>query len=200
VVSTPWVVWTLVAINLSSAVIGYLYWYGDVLLGAPWWAWPFVPDSPLSASLWAAALLALYYGRTWSFLVLLAITGSMKYGLWTPWFWFVNYLTRGEFHLEAAVMTLSHLGMVLQGLLLVPLLAFRLRDVVLVGAWYGFNDLHDYLLGQRPRIPNPESFALIRGFAVASTVVLVLAWLVLALRRRREPRADPRGQRAAGSA
>jgi uncharacterized membrane protein YpjA len=192
------VVWTLVAIHLPGAVIGYLYWYGDLILRAPWWGVPFVPDSPLSATLMAAALLSLHYRRSSMLLPLLAVTGSIKYGLWAPWFWLINYAANGEFHFEAATMTAVHLGMAAEAVALIPLLSFRLRDVALVALWYGFNDLHDYAIGQLPRVPNPEDIALIAGFAVASTVVLVLLWLGLALNGRRGRAAPAPGQRAAG--
>src|SRR5664279_6254154 len=47
-VGNPWIVWSLVAVNLISSAAGYVYWYGDSILAAPPYFWPFVPDSPLS--------------------------------------------------------------------------------------------------------------------------------------------------------
>ncbi len=179
VVSTPWVVWALVGINLSSAVLGYIYWYGDAILASPPYFWPFVPDSPLSATLFALALLAYHRGRPVPLLGLLAVTGCIKYGLWTDWVWFTNSLSGGAYDLEAVVLSLNHFGMVLEGLTLLPLLSFGLREVALVAAWYGANDLVDYALGHRPRLPNPEDLQLIAGFSVATTGVLSLIWLVL---------------------
>lgn len=184
-VATPWVVWTLVAINLGSAVVGYLYWYGDALLRTPLYFWPFVPDSPLSATLWAAALLALHYQKRLPFLVLLAVTGSIKYGLWTDWVWFTNSLSGGGYDVEAIVLSVNHFGMVLEGLALLPLVSFGMRHVAGVAAWYGFNDLVDYVLGYGPRVPNPEDLDLIAVFAAATTLVLVLTWSILARHRGR---------------
>ncbi|MBU2602759.1 MAG: DUF1405 domain-containing protein [Actinobacteria bacterium] len=182
VVSTSWIVWTLVAINLLSAVSGYIYWYGPDILAAPLYLWPFVPDSPLSATLWAFALLAFHYGRRWEFLGLLAVTGCVKYGLWTDWVWFTNALSGGRYSIEAVVLSANHFGMVLEGLLLVPLLRPRLHHALLVAVWYGINDLVDYGFGSHPRVPNPEDIGLITAFAIGSTVILVLWWFVRAHR------------------
>lgn len=184
-VQTPWVVWSLVAINLVSSVAGYIYWYGSDILAAPLYIWPFVPDSPLSATLWAVALLAFHKGRRWSLLGLLAATGSIKYGLWTDWVWLTNAIASGgTYDLEAVVLSLNHFGMAIEGVLLLPLLLFRLRHVVPVILWYAANDLVDYVLGYRPKLPNPESLDLIAAFAFGTTAVLGILWLLLAWRLR----------------
>ncbi|MCL5942367.1 MAG: DUF1405 domain-containing protein [Actinobacteria bacterium] len=177
-------VWALVAINLGSSVAGYLYWYGKDILAAPLYLWPFVPDSPLSATLWALALLAFHRRLRWHALGLLAATGSIKYGLWTDWVWFTNALSGGRYTLEAVVLSANHFGMVLEGLVLLPLLAFRLRDVAFAATWYALNDLVDYGLGSHPRVPNPQDLGLITTFAVGTTIVLTGVWLAVALQRR----------------
>ena len=185
VVSTPWVVYTLVAVDLAAAIAGYIYWYGSDILASPLYLWPFVPDSPLSGTLVAIALLALHRGRHWEFLGLMAATGAIKYGLWTDWYWFTNVLSGGHYTFEAVHLSASHFAMVIQGLLLLPFLRPRLRHVLFVAAWYGLNDLTDYAFGSHPRIPNPQDLGLIAGFAVVSTIALCSAWLVWALVRRR---------------
>jgi uncharacterized membrane protein YpjA len=183
VVETSWVMWPLVIFILVNALLGYLYWYGDSLRESPFYFWPFVPDSPLSVTLLAFFLLALHYRRPAPLLGLMAVTGCVKYGLWTVWYWFTNYLSGGSYDLEAIVLSLNHLAMVIGALLLLPLFTFGLREVVITGLWYGLNDLVDYVLGLRPRVPNPEDIELIAGFAVGTTIVLTLIWLVMALKR-----------------
>lgn len=185
-VSTPWVVWIIVAINLASAVAGYIYWYGADILAAPVYLWPFVPDSPLSATLVAFALLAFHRGHRWELLGLMAVTGSVKYGLWTDWVWFTNALSGGRYSMEAVVLSANHFGMVLEGLVLLPLLRPRLRHVLFVAAWYGFNDLIDYGFGSHPRVPNPEDLGVIAVFAIGSTVVLCALWAARVLWRGSE--------------
>ncbi len=185
IVSTPWVVYTLLVVNLGGAVAGYIYWYGSDILASPFYLWPFVPDSPLSATLLPLAFLAFFRGRRWELLGLMAATGCIKYGLWTDWYWFTNMLSGGRYTLEAIVLSLNHLGMALEGILLLPLLRPRLRHVLFVAAWYGLNDFIDYGMGRHPRIPNPEDLGLITWFAVASTIVICAVWLIWVVRRRR---------------
>lgn len=184
-VSTRWVVYTLVVVNLVVSLAGYIYWYGDDIVASPPYLWPFVPDSPLSGTLVAIALLAFHRGRHWEFLGLMAATGAIKYGLWTDWYWFVNALSGGSYSFEAIHLSASHFAMVLEGLLLLPLLRPRLRHALFVTAWYGLNDLVDYAFGSHPRIPNPQDLGLITAFAVGSTIVICLAWFAwVALRAR----------------
>jgi uncharacterized membrane protein YpjA len=57
------------------------------------------------------------------------------------------------------------------------------RDVLIVAAWYGINDLLDYGIGPHPRIPNPWDFTTITIFAVGTTVALSVFWLILARSR-----------------
>jgi uncharacterized membrane protein YpjA len=182
---TPWVAWTLAAINFGAAVLGYLYWYGDKILDSPWYLWPLVPDSPLSATLMGAAILAFHKGRRWNLLGLFAATGSIKYGAWTIWVWLTNYLSGGGYSLQAVVMSLSHLGMIALGVALLPQLRVRFHHVALVALWFGLNDILDYHFGTRPPVPNPQDIGSIESFAVLTTVVLVVCWLIMALRQRR---------------
>ena len=184
-VRTPWAVWTLVAINMTSSVAGYLYWYGGDILAAPVYFWPFVPDSPLSATLWALALLTFHRGKGSQFLGLLAVTGCIKYGLWADWYWLVTERLGHPYTLEGIVLSVNHFGMVLEGVVLLPLLRPRYRTVLPVIAWYAANDLVDYALGYYPRIPDMAGFAPVRAFALSSTVVLGSLWLFWAWRNQR---------------
>lgn len=183
-VYTPWVVWTIVLVNLVNSAVGYVYWYGSEILAAPVYLWPFVPDSPLSGTLLAFALLAFHRGRRWELLGLLAVTGGIKYGLWTDWVWLTNALSGGRYTVEAVVLSANHFAMVVEGLLLLPLLRPRLWHILFVAAWYGFNDLTDYGFGRHPGVPNPEDIRVITIFAVASTAVLCALWFVRFLRSR----------------
>ena len=191
VVRTPWAVWTLVTINLTSSVAGYLYWYGSDILAAPVYFWPFVPDSPLSATLWAFALLTFYRGKGSQFLGLLAVTGCIKYGLWTDWVWMITARLGHPYTLEAVVLSANHFGMVLEGVVLLPLLRPRYRTVLPVIAWYVANDFVDYALGYYPRIPDMAGFVPIRAFALGTTAMLSLVWLFWARRNERALRRSP---------
>lgn len=104
----------LVIINLLGSVYGY-YWYREQLAGTPFYAWPFVPDSPLSTTLFALALGASLAGVERVFLTIIACTASIKYGLWAlaviSHFWWLG----GAVTFVESMLWLSHLGMVVQG-------------------------------------------------------------------------------------
>ena len=186
---TPWVVWTIVFIDLSAALAGLILWYGRDVLAAPPYLWPFVPDSPLSAALGGAALWAIHRRGRADLLGLLAVMGLIKYGLWADWYWFVPSLHGFAYTFEGIHLSISHFGMVLQGLALLPLIAPRLPQTLLVIMWYLANDVVDYRLGYYPRIPYPQFYTDVRDFALATTAVLSTIWLVLtALRWFRRPK------------
>lgn len=179
IVATPWTLWTIVAINLGAAIPGYIFWYGDDIADAPSYLLPFIPDSPLSVTLMGFALIVLHRGGRAPLLGLLACTGAIKYGLWTDFVWFQDWLQGGSYSFQAVHLSLSHFGMVLEGLVVLPLLAPRLMEIVVVQLWYGANDVVDYVLGYHPRGPDPGDIDMIARFSVATTIVLGAAWLVL---------------------
>jgi len=186
-VLTPAIAWLLVVVNLGSAVPGYLFWYGDSLSAAPWYLWLFVPDSPLSVTFMGIALVAFHYGRRWEFLGLLATGACMKYGLWTDFVWFTDYLAGGKYDFVAILMSLTHFGMVVEGLILSMFLRFRPLPVLLASLFLIVNDVVDYVFGYHPPIPNPEDLGSITWFSVGTTAVIVCSWTALCWARWRNP-------------
>lgn len=194
VIETPAILWLLVVVNLGSAVPGYLFWYGDSLGRAPWYLWLFVPDSPLAVTFMGIALIAFHYGRRWETLGLVASGACMKYGLWTVFIWFTNYLSGGEYHFTAILMSLTHFGMVVEGLILSVYLRFRPIPLLIASLFLIVNDIVDYGLGYHPPLPNPQDLGLITRFSVAETAVIVLFWIVMAvMAARRAPAAEVPG-------
>jgi uncharacterized membrane protein YpjA len=188
VVVTP-VVWLIVVINLGSAVAGYIYWYGDAIVSAPWYFWLFVPDSPLSVTFMAAALAAFHYGRRWEFLGLLATGTCMKFGLWTVLVWFTNYLSGGHYHFMAVLMSVTHFLMIVEGLILTAFLRFKPIPVAIAALFLIVNDVVDYASSYHPRLPNPEDVGVVARFSIATTVVIVVFWIVMAWVSWRRPAA-----------
>jgi len=190
-VRTPAVVWLLVLINLGSAIPGYLFWYGDSLSRAPWYFWLFVPDSPLSVTFMGAALVAFHYGRRWDLLGLLATGTCIKYGLWTDFVWLTNYVSGGEYHFTAILMSVTHFGMFVEGLVLTGLLRFRPLPVLVASLFLVGNDLVDYALGYHPPLPNPGDLGAITRFSVAETAVIIVLWVVAAVLSYQRARTAP---------
>lgn len=191
VVMTPAIMWFLVVVLAGSAVAGYIYWYGNSILAAPWYLWLFVPDSPLSVTLMAAALVAFHFGHHWDLLGLVAAGTCIKYGIWTDFVWFTDYLSGGDYHSAAILMSATHFGMVILGLIIAVFLRFRLVAVAVTSLFLIVNDIVDYVLGYHPNLPNPEDVPAIWRFSVATTAVLVAWFVIMAWVARR-----PAGRRA----
>lgn len=115
----------LVALAVLAGVWGFTSFYGPQYPRVPAYAWPFVPDSPLSTTAWLVAAVAIklgwdkratFGGKTWAFFANWAAMMNIKVGLWTV---FVLLYYYGHFFgaggLEAAfqwVLVASHAGMV----------------------------------------------------------------------------------------
>jgi len=185
VIHMPAIAWLLILVNLASAVAGYLYWYGGALSRAPLYVWPFVPDSPLAVTLMAGAILSFHYRRAIEFLGLVAAGACIKYGVWTDFVWFTNSLSGGGYPFDAVLMSLTHFGMIIEGLIIMRFLRFRPLPVVLASLFLAVNDFVDYALGYHPSVPNPQDLDLIMPFSVGTTAVIVLFWLSAAWFRGR---------------
>jgi uncharacterized membrane protein YpjA len=184
VIGSP-IMWLLLTVNIGGAVAGYIFWYGDSLSAAPFYLWPFVPDSPLSVTLMGFALLLFHFNRRLEFLGLLAAGMCMKYGIWTDFVWFTDYLAGGEYHFVAVLMSLTHFGMVIQGFILSPYLRFRPVHALLAALFLVVNDVVDYVFGYHPPLPNPEDLGGITAFSLATTAAIVAFWAFMVLRPRR---------------
>lgn len=196
VVMSP-VVWLVVAADLLGAVLGYVYWYGDRLAETPWYLWIFIPDCPLAATFMAGALVAFHYGRRWDFLGLLAAGTCIKYGVWTVVLWIANDLRGGSYDLESVVMSVTHLIMIVQGLMLTGLLRFRPVPVVLASLFLILNDVVDYATVHAPRVPRIVGVEFMSRVSIAMTVIIVVFWTVMAwvFFRRKRQRATASGGR-----
>jgi uncharacterized membrane protein YpjA len=150
-------VWPVVVVNLVGTAFGFWY-YGfhpfsaDVVTwqfaGEPAVMWPFVPDSPVATLFIALAFAAWKLGRPNAYLNALAFFGCWKLGLWTP----VVLVVFADGFLASTALPLyvflvgSHLAMVAEGFVLHRFADFPLRAVAVAAAWYGLNDVVDYLL------------------------------------------------------
>lgn len=173
------IAWLLVAANLGSSLAGYIYWYGDSILAAPWYFWIFVPDCPLAGTLMGFALLAFHYGRRWDFLGLLAAGTCIKYGLWTVVFWAANYHAGGGYDLESIIMSITHFIMIIEGLILTTFLRFRILPVLVASLFLVANDLVDYVAGYHPGVPDTVDIGYMARWAIGMTVVIVVFWIAM---------------------
>lgn len=182
--STPqglWAVaiWVVALADLAGAIAGYTYWYGSTILASPWYYWIFVPDCPIAATLMGAALIAYLLGRKWQILGFLAVGTCIKYGLWTVVSWGTEFAHGGLVDLEGVSMSVTHFLLLVQGVVLLWLLKFRVLPVVLASVYLVANDLVDYVARQYPRLPESVDVWAMTVVAVATTAVIIVFWTVM---------------------
>lgn len=168
--------WFLLVTNGIGAVSGY-FWYEGQLATTSWYGWFFVPDSPLSATLFTLALAGWLGQRQWSLFYLLATTAVIKYGVWAV-ILIVDYWVRGGQPTFLEVMLfLSHIGMAVEGVIYLRHLAISAGQVGLIAVWMLFSDWIDYGRGLHPYLYRPDQWLLAMLLAVSLSVVLgVAAW------------------------
>ena len=179
----------LVIINAVGSAYGY-YWYREQLARTPYYYWPFVPDSPLSTTLVALALLLSLAGTGRLLFQTVALTASIKYGIWAVVMISHYWLQGGPLEFTEGMLWVSHLGMALQGFIYLKTLQpghgvimFNVCWMILTTSWimdWGYPD--PFAAGQTVGSDNRcGSFPTIT--------------VVMALRRRFQGRAG--GERAA---
>ena len=164
---------SLAAINFIGFFYG-VYYYSYQLSLTPAYFWIFTIDSPLPVLLFAGVCAFLFARKTppqW--LILFSFFGLVKYGVWTN---IAIYLFRDYFFaIDALTYSLNvplHLGMILEGLLLIRLLAPKISDIVFVSGFYLVNDYLDYFIGTVTMTPEGHhTFLMIESFAM--TLLLI---------------------------
>ncbi len=161
----------LLVINVLGSAYGY-FWYREQLTETSFYLWPFVPDSPLSTTLFAAALLLHLTGANKTMFQVLACTVSIKYGIWAV-IMITNYWSSGGPVAPTETMLwLSHLGMAAEGAIFLRTYRFKINVVIITGAWMLVNDLMDYGAGLHPYLFMAGQDTLAMAAALALTVLL----------------------------
>ena len=169
----------LVLINIGGFIYG-IYYYSYQLSITQVYLWPFTIDSPLYVIFFAFTSYLLYKNKripNW-FLFLTAV-GLIKVGIWTTlvlWF-YSDYYFATAFALNIAILIL-HVGMVLEGLVLIPRFSVKTKEFLAVLAWFLFNDWLDYFAGIHTLIP--EGFAqllMYESFGASILLTNLLFWL-----------------------
>lgn len=193
-------VWAVALADLAGGLAGYTYWYGSTILASPWYYWIFVPDCPIAATLMGVALIAYLLGRRWQVLGLLAAGTCIKYGLWTVVSWAVEFARGGPADLEGISMLVTHLLLLVQGVVLLWFLLYSVVPVVVASAYLVANDLVDYVGGQYPRLPGSVGVGMMMRIAVATTAVIIVFWTVMTWVSAKKVRAAARAADTGGDA
>ncbi|MDD4238624.1 MAG: DUF1405 domain-containing protein [Desulfotomaculaceae bacterium] len=168
----------LLVINVLGSVYGY-FWYREQLAETPFYLWPFVPDSPLSSTLFAAALLLHLSGATRTLFQVLACTVSIKYGIWAV-IMITNYwFSGGPVAPTETMLWLSHLGMAAEGAIFLKTYRFGIQVVMITGAWMLVNDLMDYGAGLHPYLfmAGQDILAMVAALALTALLTAGLSHL-----------------------
>ncbi|MBU4533587.1 MAG: DUF1405 domain-containing protein [Candidatus Desulforudaceae bacterium] len=180
----PWMMVALIIVNLLGAVFGY-DWYKEQLAVTPWYLWIFTPECPNQSLLFAVVLSLRLAGRSYNLLNALTFLGLIKYGAWTVLVLSYHELTGGSLSTLQWGLLISHVGMVIEGLVFLPLI-YPAALLVLVPLWFGFNDFLDYVVGIHPTLPGPDQFNVALLFALLGTLFSAFYLVRLAARHRPE--------------
>jgi uncharacterized membrane protein YpjA len=180
IVSNPLLFWAAVVANLLGTLIGGVVWYGPMILNSPIWALPFIPDCPLAALLATIALFGIRAGRRWEWFNALAAFFCIKYGVWTIVFWLRQWSASGVILPVEALLFVTHIGLVCEGLLLVPQIgALALGRRVWVIAWFALSVFVDYALGFHPPLTSHVTREFIFWLAAVLTTLCGAGLLLL---------------------
>jgi uncharacterized membrane protein YpjA len=147
VIREPILAYGLALANLLGFVIGTVFWYGDFFITyqPPLWTYPFIPDCPLAAGIFAVALILIHRQKSSNFVNQLAAIFNIKYGTWTMTFWLLYWARTGDYNFVAVLMFVTHLGLTVQGLVIMQYLHKpSWRDTVIILIWFVASDIVDY--------------------------------------------------------
>lgn len=174
-----WFLWLLFVINILGSVYGF-YWYRYQIADTPWYYLIFVPDSPLSTTLFCIALLTIQWQKKLPILKLWAYFWLIKYGIWAV---IINIDVAVSytdlFSTENLLLAISHAGMALEGFLFLRYLKFKSFDLIIISLWLIINDFMDYVLNLHPYLFDDAQLRLARFSAISLSILLILAGFYL---------------------
>lgn len=179
--------WFMVATALSGVAWGTTWLPG---IGAGW------AQQNAMLAVWTVSLLlgAIWFRRPPAWLLGVFAFGQIKYGIWTITAWLLYWRNTAEFFgaphfsVDSVAMTVTHVGLALQGLVLLTYFRPTLGAVAASLLWFGMSDFVDYGLGFYPAIP--EFFiplAVMQWSTITVTVLLTLFYLWTATRAKPTP-------------
>jgi uncharacterized membrane protein YpjA len=164
--------------------ISALLWLSTYLPGVPE-RWQ-MQQAMIGLWAWSLLLVGILFRRVPVWLLAIIAAGQIKYGVWTVTAWLLFWKnTAAElgaplFTFDSVFMTITHLGLIAQGVLL---LTYFKPDRLAVGAtfvWFALSDFVDYGLGWYPSLPlRWIPLAVMQWSTVAMTILLtgLLYWL-----------------------
>lgn len=181
---------------IGAGIVFGILWLSTYLPAASTgWA---VQRAMLALCSWSLLLFGLSFGLSFGaqgafprWLLLITALGSIKYGIWTvtAWalFWKNTALYMGAPMLtpESLFMTLTHIGMIVQGLFLLTYFTPSRSAVLAAFVWLGLSDVVDYALGYHPPVYVPDQLIPLATlqWSTISVTVLLCGWALWQSRR-----------------
>jgi len=168
----------LITANLAGFFVG-IYYYWDQLAASPPALWIVIMDSPLSVLLFSIMCLLFYFRKkvpeAFKFL---AAAYVIKYGAWTMltlYLYWANYAAFND-QVIGVLDFILHLGMVIEGIILIPKIRPKIADALLVLFICIANDFFDYFLGTVTKIPPTYmNFLMLESFVASVLITLSIA-------------------------
>jgi uncharacterized membrane protein YpjA len=142
---------------IALAGFATLLWLSTYLPGvSSGWQWQ---GAMLAVWSWSLILAALCFRQAPAWLLGLFAFGQIKYGIWTITAWLVYWrntdLVYGapDFSFDSVFMTLTHIGLLAQGLFLLTYFRPDWLTVLVSFGWFALSDFMDYGLGFYPGLP-----------------------------------------------
>lgn len=139
------------------AAISTLLWLSTYLPGvASAWRWQ---GAMLAVWSWSLVLATIFFRQAPAWLLGLFAFGQIKYGIWTITAWLVYWrntaLVYGapDFSFDSVFMTLTHIGLLGQGIFLLTYFRPDLTTALVSFGWFALSDFVDYGLGFYPGLP-----------------------------------------------
>ncbi|MEZ4733829.1 MAG: DUF1405 domain-containing protein [Caldilineaceae bacterium] len=139
------------------AGISMLLWLSTYLPGVSMaWKWQ---GAMLGVWSWSLILGALFFQQAPPWLLGIFAFGQIKYGIWTITAWLVYWrntaLVYGvpDFSFDSVFMTITHIGLVAQGLFLLTYFRPTTTTALVSFGWFALSDFVDYGLGFYPGLP-----------------------------------------------
>ncbi|NYZ78616.1 DUF1405 domain-containing protein [Candidatus Micrarchaeota archaeon] len=186
----------IILVDLAGLFYGY-YYYSEQLYSSPIYLWLFIPDCPFYVMLFTIALVLAVFGFENKLFSYIAVVGMMKYGMWTlaALLVFGDYFFSVPFFLMSLTLFMLHIGMTLEGPLLIPkklsklhlgicLLWFLIHDYF--DYFYGYLDrVGRYALGTHPILPSADRIPAMMALTFMLSVILsflIYKWSLVTIR------------------
>ena len=130
--------------------------------------WIFVIDCPLYSILFGINLYLISKNKQKPMLGFVSIVGNIKFGLWT-----IVALMLPGLIFSYPLFVLSHVLLIVEVILFYKLFSFKIKHLIVVLAWFLFNDFLDYFIEIHPYFEK-QFFNEIMIFSFVSSIILVI--------------------------